>query len=160
MPDAGGRIIAFRGEYRYLSNFYVEEDGQTVEHRFQAAKAITPEDRIWVRKAPSPDEAKRRGRRVTLRSDWEQVKDDVMLGLLRAKFAPGSKLARQLMSTRGLVLEEGNTWGDTYWGVNLYTGEGENRLGKLLMQVRSELLEYDAAKAQIVDDMTGMWYGP
>jgi ribA/ribD-fused uncharacterized protein len=154
------RVLAFRGVHSFLSNFHIEEDGQTVEHRFQAAKAITAADADWILAASTPGEAKRRGRQVNLRLDWEQVKDDVMLDLLRVKFAPGSKLALQLMSTRGLVLEEGNTWGDTYWGVDLRTGEGENRLGKLLMQVRRELIEWDAVKAQIVDDTTGMWYGP
>jgi ribA/ribD-fused uncharacterized protein len=143
MPDAGDRIIAFRGEYRFLSNFFVEEDGLTNEHRFQAAKAVDDRQRLWVLNARTPQQAKLRGNRVRLREDWEDVKDDVMLDLLRTKFAPGSKLALHLMSTRGLVLEEGNSWGDDYWGVKLYTGEGRNRLGVLLMQVRSELFSRD-----------------
>jgi ribA/ribD-fused uncharacterized protein len=160
MGDIGGRVLTFQGVYSFLSNFHIEEDGQTLEHRFQAAKAITVADADWILAAPTPGEAKRRGRQVNLRLDWEQVKDGVMLDLLRVKFAPGSKLALQLMSTRGLVLEEGNTWGDTYWGVDLRTGEGENRLGKLLMQVRRELLEFDTVKNQLIDDAAGWWYGP
>jgi ribA/ribD-fused uncharacterized protein len=153
-----GRILAFRGEYRFLSNFFVEDDGKTVEHRFQAAKATDPEERRWVLAASTPTEAKRRGQRVTLRPDWEQVKEGTMLFLLRIKFTPGSELARRLISTRGLVLQEGNTWGDDYWGVDLRTGDGKNRLGVLLMKVRSELLEFETVKAEIVDDEAGLWY--
>jgi ribA/ribD-fused uncharacterized protein len=158
MPDTGGKIIAFRGEYRYLSNFFIEDDGFTNEHRFQAAKAVDRGERLWVLNSRTPQVAKSRGNRVRLRADWEQVKDDVMLSLLRTKFAPGSKLALRLMSTRGLVLEEGNTWGDDYWGVDLHSGEGKNRLGVLLMQVRKDLIEYNAMKAEIVDAEAGPWY--
>ena len=43
--------------------------------------------------------------------------------------------------TGNLVLEEGNGWHDTFWGVDLKTGEGENHLGRILMQVREELRE-------------------
>ena len=78
--DIDSLISAFRGAYRYLSNFYVEEDGQTVEHRFQAAKALDPAERQWVLEAPTPGEAKRRGRKVNLRPDWEddQGRDDAV----------------------------------------------------------------------------------
>jgi ribA/ribD-fused uncharacterized protein len=155
-PDTG-KIISFRGEHRYLSNFYVEDDGLTNEHRFQAAKAVDYGQRLWVLNSRTPQQAKLRGNRVRLREDWEDVKEDVMLDLLRTKFAPGSKLALRLISTRGLVLEEGNTWGDTYWGVDLHSGEGKNRLGVLLMQVRGELRKLETAKAEIVDE-TGTWW--
>jgi predicted NAD-dependent protein-ADP-ribosyltransferase YbiA (DUF1768 family) len=46
----------------------------------------------------------------------------------------------KLLSTGDIVLEEGNTWGDEYWGINLKTGKGKNNLGKLIMQIREEII--------------------
>lgn len=85
----------------------------------------------------NPSEAKRLGRRVRLRSDWEQVKYDVMLDVVRAKFNQHPDLAQKLLATGDEELVEGNDWGDTYWGV--CNGRGKNMLGKILMRVRAEL---------------------
>ena len=71
------------------------------------------------------------------RDNWSRIKNDVMLKLLRRKFVSGSHYATLLLDTGGAELIEGNTWGDTYWGV--CDGVGENHLGKLLMLVRDEL---------------------
>lgn len=79
------------------------------------------------------------GRRVKLRPDWEQVKTAVMEEVVRAKFTQNPDLAALLLSTGDAELIEGNTWGDTCWGVDLRTGRGENRLGRILMKVRAEL---------------------
>jgi hypothetical protein len=57
--------------------------------------------------------------------------------VLRAKFAPGTELAGKLLDTGGAHLEEGNTWGDTFWGT--VNGAGDNYLGLCLMKVREEL---------------------
>jgi hypothetical protein len=150
-------ITVFKGAYGYLSNFHVEKDGLTVEHRFQAAKAVHPGDARWIMTSARPAIAKQRGQNVHLRSDWEDVKEDIMLDLLRAKFAPGSELAGRLVETYPAELQEGNWWGDQYWGVSLTTGQGQNRLGVLLMVVRTELLEaqieeeetYEALKTEV-----------
>ena len=70
-------IDLFRDEYRFLSNFYkspivFESDTYpTVEHAFQAAKTSDPEERAAIRANANPVIAKRKGRRVTLRPDWE-----------------------------------------------------------------------------------------
>jgi ribA/ribD-fused uncharacterized protein len=128
-------IRSFSGKYRFLSNFYPAL-GSTVEHHFQAAKAVKAEASAWVMAAPNPGIAKKRGRQVKLRADWNAVRNDVMLGLLRRKFED-PELRHLLMSTGDAELIEGNTWGDTYWGV--CNGVGENWLGKLLMQVREEI---------------------
>jgi predicted NAD-dependent protein-ADP-ribosyltransferase YbiA (DUF1768 family) len=72
-----------------------------------------------------------------VRPDWDDTKINTMLTLLRQKFALGSELAKKLLDTGNRDLVEGNTWGDTFWGV--CKGQGENMLGKLLMQVRAEL---------------------
>ena len=85
----------------------------------------------------NPSEAKRLGRRVRLRSGWEQVKYDVMLDVVRAKFNQHPDLAQKLLATGDEELVEGNDWSDTYWGV--CNGRGKNMLGKILMRVRAEL---------------------
>lgn len=139
-------ITNFRGTYEFLSNFahsplvYEGETYPTVEHAFQAAKTFDPEERAKVRMAASPGSAKRLGRRVTLRIDWETVKYDIMLALLRQKFND-SVLCEKLLATGDAELIEGNTWGDRTWGCVEVKGKwvGKNRLGHLLMQVRAEL---------------------
>ena len=139
-------ISAFNGVYRFLSNFHyggrIMLDGArypTVEHAYQAAKVDpTRQDlRAEIASAVAPGRAKRIGQRVPLRSDWEGIKIGIMLDLLRQKFRPGSLLSKQLLETGDRKLIEGNTWGDTFWGVCY--GVGENHLGRLLMQVREEL---------------------
>ena len=138
-------ILAFAGKYGFLSNFAeapVFLDGEvywTVEHAFQAAKSLDPVVRRHVQLQETPGEAKREGRRVALRADWEVVKEDVMLYLLQQKFSQ-EPFRRRLLATGDAHLEEGNPWGDRYWGVcPVGSGKGQNRLGVLLMQVRDEL---------------------
>jgi ribA/ribD-fused uncharacterized protein len=131
-------ISGFFDEYRWLSNFWVEEDGKSAEHRFQAAKAESVEDYWYVMRAESPRMAKHRGRRVALRRDWEQQKVAVMLSVVRWKFR-NEELAEKLRGTGSAVLIEANGWGDTFWGVDQETGIGENWLGRILMKVREEV---------------------
>jgi ribA/ribD-fused uncharacterized protein len=135
------RIDSFRGKFSFLSNFhsaltcYEAVLYPTSEHAFQAAKSFRPEDREQIRRARTPAEAKKLGRYVNLRPDWDQVRTNVMFYVVLDKFARNPKLLRDLLATRHLPLIEGNTWGDTFWGqVN---GKGENHLGKTLMSVRS-----------------------
>lgn len=134
-------ITEFTGNYRFLSNFWpglVLLDGRqyySVEAAYQASKTNDLALRVPFEQY-SPVEAKRAGKYLTLRPDWESVKLDVMLGLLKQKFAPGSKLYDDLLQTKPLHIQEGNYWGDKYWGVCLKTGTGENHLGRLLMQLR------------------------
>jgi ribA/ribD-fused uncharacterized protein len=135
-------ITRFAGSWAFLSNFYVcwfEWGGQswpTAEHAYQASKAIHPEHRDAIRNARTPGEAKRFGRQIPLRAGWDQVKHDVMHEILRAKFSD-PQLRLWLLATGDALLEEGNTWGDTYWGT--VNGVGANHLGQLLMVVRTEL---------------------
>lgn len=142
-------ITKFDGEYDFLSNFYpspFEWHGvhyPTVEHFFQAAKADNQEDFEMVLREPNPGGAKHAGRNVQLRSDWEEIKDDVMLTALRQKFAI-PELRKKLLATGDEGLIEGNTWHDCYWGVCSCPrcgGNGKNHLGQLLMKVRNEIRE-------------------
>ena len=87
----------------------------------------------------NPGKSKDMGRRVPLRSDREDVKYGIMEEIVRAKFTQHPELAVRLLATGDKVLVEGNHWGDTCWGVDVRTGQGENNLGKILMRVREEL---------------------
>jgi ribA/ribD-fused uncharacterized protein len=130
-------IDEFQGPYRFLSNFWPNPNGLTNEHLYQAMKSTNWLEQIIVLSAEEPGEAKKLGRAITLRPDWEEIKDDVMLELLRLKFRKGTKERHWLQDTRNEELIEGNYWNDTYWGV--CRGKGKNKLGKLLMQVRQEI---------------------
>lgn len=109
----------------------------SVEHAFQAAKTLNRAERERIRQLASPGEAKRAGRRLTLRPDWDQVKLHVMRELVRQKFLEPA-LCNRLLQTHPRPLVEENHWGDRFWGV--CGGVGENRLGRILMEVRAELL--------------------
>ena len=141
-------INCFDGEFAFLSNFYPSKiddsyfDYPTVEHYFQAAKTLDLEKRAEIAAADTPGRAKRLGRKVKLRLDWEEIKDQVMLEALRKKFEIPA-LREKLLATGNKKLIEGNTWHDNTWG-DCYCErckdiKGQNRLGKILMQIREEI---------------------
>jgi ribA/ribD-fused uncharacterized protein len=138
-------ILEFQGQYRWLSNFapcVVQWGGinyPSVEHAYQAAKLADDHANLRKRLEVLPmtaGQAKRWGRSIEIRADWERIKVDVMLNLLRQKFSTAAYKQR-LLDTGNCLIQEGNWWGDTFWGV--CRGKGENRLGFLIMQVRDEL---------------------
>jgi ribA/ribD-fused uncharacterized protein len=134
-------ITEFEREYRWLSNFWpapVVYDGvryDSVEHAYVAAKTDQPELRLPLQRM-NPGAAKRYGRTLPLRKGWDDMRIDVMRSLLLQKFVSGY-LREDLLATGNQFLIEGNTWGDTFWGV--CKGVGENHLGKLLMEIREKL---------------------
>jgi ribA/ribD-fused uncharacterized protein len=135
-------IDLFLDKYSFLSNFYqcdIFVDGiyyPTVEHAYQAAKTLDPLAKEVIRTRSTPGEAKRCGKKVTLRDDWEEVKLDAMLYFLLLKFSKPA-IRDMLLATGDAELVESNSWGDTFWGV--CNGVGENHLGKLLMIVREQV---------------------
>lgn len=135
-------IGEFKGEFYFLSNFYesdVTYGGITYrnnEAAFQAQKTTNKFIRMKFHQL-NPSDAKKLGRQVQLREDWEQIKDQVMYEICKAKFEQNPDLRAKLLATGDEILVEGNTWGDRIWGV--VHGVGENRLGRILMRVRSEL---------------------
>lgn len=149
----GEPIRSFDGEYRFLSNFWecdLEYEGiryKSSEAAYQAQKTIDQKSRF---SDLSPERAKQLGSALLPRSDWDAVKREKMLGVVRAKFMQNRDLADKLLATGNRYLEEANTWHDAYWGVDAETGKGENWLGWILMKVRMELRinrEYESADA-------------
>lgn len=138
-------IREFRGPFRFLSNFYPSSivydsiDYPTVEHFFQAMKTTNLEQRREIAEAPTPGQAKRMGRKVELRHDWDDIKVGVMAYGLYWKFTRHEELGNKLISTAPNELVEGNYWNDKFWGYCLKTNEGSNWLGTLLMHLREEL---------------------
>lgn len=135
-------ICHFDGEHRFLSNFYpgvVKLDGieyPTVEHAYQAAKTDDRFVRARINELQYPGAAKKFGRTIRLRHDWDTVKIDIMTDLVSQKFSV-EPLRSMLLATGDALLIEGNKWGDVFWGV--CNGEGENHLGRIIMQVRTAI---------------------
>lgn len=138
-------IDKFRGKYYFLSNFYnakITYDGLEYlnnESAFQSAKLKDVSKRKSFCSL-DPSSAKRKGRHVQLRHDWEKVKFDIMYEIVKAKFTQNKDLAIKLLETGNEELVEGNTWGDRIWGK--CNGVGKNNLGKILMKVREEIRKY------------------
>ena len=143
-------ILEFRGDHYFLSNFYEAPfvynriRFKTVEAAFQAAKCMSPEDRLGFA-GLGPGQAKCKGRQVPLRGDWEDVKDGIMMDLVRAKFTQNKDLKAALLATGDAELIEGNDWHDNYWGRCLCPKckdkPARNQLGRTLMHLRDELRE-------------------
>jgi len=148
MSDTTRAVINFystTGEYGCFSNFSrhpVFLKGKrwpTSEHYFQAQKFSGTEHEEAVRLCKKPSEAAAlgRNRKLPLRPDWESVKDQVMLEVVRAKFTQHEDLKAILLGTGDAVLVE-HTTNDSYWADG-GDGSGKNMLGRILMQVREEL---------------------
>jgi ribA/ribD-fused uncharacterized protein len=142
-------IKSFVGQYDFLSNFHPSQilyEGilyPTVEHAFQAAKTQDKQVRQQIADKDTPGKAKRAGGKRGILKDfdqaaWDTQKVQVMETLLRLKFQDQS-LREKLLATGDTPIQEGNNWNDTYWGVSLKTGKGQNMLGKLLEKIRHEI---------------------
>lgn len=113
----------------------------SVENYYQSEKAIDKkgfeqgnlkgEDAYYAFKAEmgkcSPDKAKKLGRAVKLREDWEQEKVKVMYHALKEKFNwyLHPILCKKLLNTRDAYLAEVNYWEDYFWGCELVNPFGE-----------------------------------
>lgn len=140
-------INKFTEEYKFLSNFCecdVKYEGvtyPTTEHAFQAAKSYDVDDKKMILECKTPLIAKRKGRTVKLRSDWEEVKNGIMADILRTKFHQ-PLFKKLLLETGDKDIIEGNNWHDNYWGICFCKNcgnKGENILGKIIKTVRDEL---------------------
>lgn len=138
-------IIHFRGSndpYFELSNFYPSQfllDSKlwpTSEHYFQAQKSLSEKEQERIRCAKTPNEAKRLGKKVWLREDWEEIKIGIMEKACKAKFSQNEDLKKLLLSTgKAILIERADK--DAFWGDGK-DGKGQNNLGKILMKLREE----------------------
>ena len=142
--DRKNKIGRFREENYFLSNMYsckLSYKGLTYlssEAAFQAQKCTNEEDKIKYTTV-GPKNAKKAGRLEKIDiAEWNKNRVPLMTDILRAKFSI-PELREKLLATGNAYLEEGNSWGDTFWGVSEKTGEGSNRLGRILMEIRMEL---------------------
>ena len=138
-------IQEFKDEFRFLSNFYPSSivlDGicyPTAEHAYQAYKTLDKNKRQGFSYIETPGLAKKAGRALEIRKDWDNVKLAIMFRIVFEKFKQNPRLVEMLLSTENAWLVEGNNWGDSYWGKSFKTQNGENWLGRILMLVRSVL---------------------
>jgi ribA/ribD-fused uncharacterized protein len=141
------KINRFADQFGWLSNFHPaaitlnEKIWPSVEHFYQAMKSPFPIEQELIRGAATGGRAKRLGREITLRDNWETLKVNFMLVALAAKFNQHEILKLKLMNTHAAELIEGNYWHDNYWGEchcrRCEKREKKNMLGKMLMQLRT-----------------------
>jgi ribA/ribD-fused uncharacterized protein len=151
-------IDRFKGEYRWLSNFWsvaVIVDGEryeSVEAGYQAAKTLDEKVRERIRRLPTAADAKRFGRRIgksiPFRPAWnDNFKVRLMRDLLHQKFTDRD-LRQRLITTGDQMLTESGNWHDLFWGrcgCPKCGGCGRNMLGVLLMEIRAACRAQDAS---------------
>jgi ribA/ribD-fused uncharacterized protein len=119
--DHGKQLIAWR----------------SAEAAYQACKVANPPLAHYLRfTRMNPFEAKKAGKTLYLREDWDEVKTKVMWHILKAKFTQNSTMKIMLLNTDEELIHD-CPWGDRYWGVT--NGVGENVLGLQLMKLRDIL---------------------
>jgi len=151
--EAPGVISEFQYEYRFLSNMWIldtlidtsEGPVETTEHAYQMYKFVDPVVRQEIATAINGIRAKKIADRLQnsgaiVVESWPEKKEALMLELNRQKYRNNPGLRQRLLDTGDSKLEEGNRWGDTFWGISPpNSGIGENKLGKILEQIRDEL---------------------
>jgi len=136
------KIAGFCKEYVFLSNFYkvpITYEGifyPSVENAYQALKFPIGERNKFS--SLSSSDAKKMGRLAKLPDEWENKKLNLMKTLVSLKFEDVD-LRRRLFDTGYKELIELNNWKDLFWGIDYKTGQGENHLGKILMDVRMRI---------------------
>jgi len=135
-------IDRFEGAFRWLSNFYPcdvpYEDMiyPSAEHAFVAAKTEDQTLRLKIQEIETPGWAKKFGRKLELRPNWNDIRIEEMRKIVSAKFEHNPWLMDKLLDTAPHELVEGNYWNERFWGKDL-AGYGENHLGKILMEIRN-----------------------
>lgn len=139
-PDT---INRFRDEYAFLSNRYACPfvwQGimySNAEAAFQSSRCADKVSRTAFSNC-SAGKATMRGRSIVPPHEWEHERISIMRSILEAKFGQNPCLMNKLKATCGMVLINGNNKHDTLWGIDIYSWEGENLLGKILMDIRDK----------------------
>lgn len=160
-------IIYFYGHsptkngYNVFSNFYPAsfvEDGvkfKSNEQYMMYHKAITFKDKETAKlilESKTPHECKKLGRSVKNYNDdvWSEIRYSIVRNGAMLKFSQNKHLGDVLLSTGDSILAEASLY-DNIWGIGLnklgaekvgMSGwNGQNLLGKVLMEVRLKLLQ-------------------
>ena len=139
-PDT---INSFKGEYAFLGNRFPYRfvwRGLTfgsVEAAFQASKCSDEAERK-VYTSCSADKAALKGKEQIPYTGWKEERLGIMESIQQAKFEQTPALMRKLADTGSRILINGNNTQETFWGVDLYSWQGENQLGKILMKIRDK----------------------
>jgi len=137
-------IKEFQGEFRWLSNFtkcHIHLDGRdfcSVEHAYMSAKSDDNNWKDFCETTESAGLVKKASRNIELIDNWDDIKVEIMKDCINQKFNH-PLLKEKLLATGDQHIQEGNMWGDKFWGVCLKTNKGKNMLGKLIMEKRDEL---------------------
>jgi N-glycosidase YbiA len=135
-------VGAAYGEFSNFAIYPIKLKGKiwpSTEHYFQAQKFAGTSQETAIQNAVSPTKAAEMGRnrKIRIRPNWDNVKDNVMHEATRAKFTQHADLKAMLIATGDAKIVE-HTENDAYWGDG-GDGKGLNKLGKILMRVREEL---------------------
>ena len=137
-------VVSYDGDESWLSNFspvsIQHEDNiyASVEHAYMSAKSNDLEWKHYCADwSNSAAKVKKASKLVNLIDDWDSIKLTIMNELLFQKFSQ-EPFKTLLLNTGNMILREGNTWNDKFWGCTL-DGEGLNHLGNLQMKIRTAL---------------------
>ncbi len=148
-------IVEFKGEYQFLSNSYESpfETNNiiflTVEHYYRAMKTSSYQDFLEIVNITDIEELKKQSELFEVRDGWNDVKVSIMEYALFKKFE-NYPLRGQLLDTNDLEIINSDDV-DLFWGMNLETGDGENKLGKMLMILRGNIRKEEEYKAYVID---------
>jgi len=144
-------IKEFKGEFRWLSNFsevHVILGGvkyPSVEHAYQSAKSEVESWKKFCAETPEAGKVKNASKGIIVISTWKRMNLGIMKELLIQKYNQ-EPYKSKLIDTGEEKIQEGNLWGDDFWGIDLKTGTGKNILGQMIMEIRDELKEKEVLK--------------
>lgn len=138
------QVCSFRGEMFYRSNMYPSPivykniTFKTSEHFYQASKTFDKSAQEVIMNCNTPYLAKKKAQTIKVRSDWDDIKLNIMKIAVYLKFSQNKEIYYLLKKSTDYI-EETNYWHDLFWG-NCYckkcNGKGLNHLGKILMDIR------------------------
>lgn len=143
--DTEKQIFFYEHEFYVFSNFssfQLEWKGyvwMTSEHAYHSEKFNDSEILRKLKEARSAHEAIKLAyaNKDNYIKDWDEIKLKVMKEILRAKVDQHPYVKQKLIESGNRELIE-DSWRDSFWGWGP-NKDGQNHLGKLWMEVRSEL---------------------
>ena len=151
--DTDHQVFFYEQDFYVLSNFSAFRvqwkgiDFDTSEHAYHWEK-FRDQPHAWnsvgsiaeqVRLAPSAHAAFKLAEicKPHRRPDWDDVKVEIMRGILKAKVDQHEYVRRKLLETGTRELVE-DSWRDDFWGWGP-NKDGKNMLGRIWMEIRDEL---------------------